>query len=77
MVNVIPKLTAAIHPVAEIDGGGYWGQLLEIPAVITDGESVEETEEKLRIALVEYIDVLRERQKREQEKMILRPFAIA
>ncbi|MEO1263187.1 MAG: type II toxin-antitoxin system HicB family antitoxin [Bacteroidota bacterium] len=72
-----PKLTAVIHSVPDKDGGGYWGQLLEIPAIITDGESVAATERNLRIALFEYIDALRERHKRKQEETIVRPLAIA
>ena len=55
------KLTLAIQPLDEADGrpGGYFAQIEEMPAVLTEGETLEEVRANIREALTLYLSYLR------------------
>lgn len=67
--------TAVISPCEE---GGFWGQLAELPPVMTQGESIQEVEENLRICLDEYRDIARqEAEEQLNDGAILRPLVLS
>lgn len=51
------QLTLIIQP---LDEGGYFGQIQELPAVLTEGETVEEVKENIIDALDLHLSYLRE-----------------
>ena len=56
------KLTLAIQPLEEADGrpGGYFAQIEELPAVLTEGETLEEVRANIQDALKLYLSYLRD-----------------
>jgi predicted RNase H-like HicB family nuclease len=44
---------------AELDEGGYWATVAELPGCTTSGETIEEVEENVRDAIETYLDALR------------------
>ena len=54
----------------EAEEGGYYGQLREIPGVMSQGETVEELEENIRDAYQEFMTARREESKAEHSRVI-------
>lgn len=51
------KFTLAIQP---LDEGGYFAQIEELPAVLTEGETLEEVRTNIQNALKLYLSYLRD-----------------
>ena len=51
------KLTLAIQP---LDEGGYFAQVEELPAVLTEGETLDEVRANIQDALKLYLSYLRD-----------------
>ncbi|MFC1901252.1 type II toxin-antitoxin system HicB family antitoxin [Chloroflexota bacterium] len=45
---MINSYTVVVH---EADEGGYWGEILELPGCVSQGETIEEFRENIREAL--------------------------
>lgn len=46
--------------IEEVEEGGYFGQVIELPACLTEGTTVDETIANLREALTLYLEMARE-----------------
>ncbi len=70
------KLTMAIRPGLD---GWFVGKIVEIPGVLTQGKSVEETKANLLDALALYLEVEREEQQAELQggNVVLQELSVA
>lgn len=49
------RLKAVVHPVPEVDGGGYWAEVPALPGCMTQGDTLEEMERNLREAVAGWL----------------------
>ena len=53
MTTMIQTYTVIVHPAEE---GGYWGEVLELPGCVSQGETIEELRDNIREAIEAVLD---------------------
>jgi predicted RNase H-like HicB family nuclease len=57
MPVITRTLTVVVHPAKE---GGYWGEVLELPGCVSQGETLDELQNNMREAIEAVMEVERE-----------------
>ncbi|HEY9705403.1 MAG TPA: type II toxin-antitoxin system HicB family antitoxin [Allocoleopsis sp.] len=62
------KIQAIIH---EAEEGGYWAEVPALPGCVTEGDTMEELEHNLREAVEGFLEVIAERNTKNQANLTL------